>query len=118
MRYVDVLPEFRGLFDLLLKLSKHADLPKKRHEDVIPHLISARADINQTDPDYEWTPLHYAAAQGRAQLVRFLLKSKSDLNKLTKMGSTAMMLATKKQQKNVMPELRAGEFRLFVQNQL
>lgn len=86
--------------------------------DVIPHLISARADINQTDPDNEWTPLHYAAAQGRAQMVRFLLKSKSDLNKLTKTGSTAMMLASKKYQKNVMPELRAAEFRLFVQNQL
>ncbi len=91
---------------------------QKKHEDVIPHLISARSDINQTDPDYEWTPLHYAAAQGRAQLVRFLLKSKSDLKRLTKMGSTAMMIATKNQQKNVMPELRAGEFRLFVQNQL
>lgn len=86
--------------------------------DVIQYLISARANINQTDPVNEWTPLHYAADKGRAQLARFLLKSKSDLNKLTNMGATAMMLATKKNHKHVMPELRAAEFRRFVQSQL
>lgn len=93
-------------------------LPSIKNEDVIPHLISARADINQTDPVNEWSPLHYAADKDRVQLARFLLKSKSDLNQLTNMGLTAMMLATKKNRKNVMPELRAEEFRLFVQNQL
>lgn len=106
-----------SLFWFASKLSKHADL-QKHIEDVIQYLISARANINQTDPVNEWTPLHYAADKGRAQLARFLLKSKSDLNKLTNMGATAMMLATKKNHKNVMPELRAAEFRQFVQSQL
>jgi len=116
--HAEVDAKSKGGWTPLMLACSRGDLVDQQIEDVIQHLISARADINQTNPVNEWTPLHYAADKDRVQLVRFLLKSNADINKLTNKDSTAMMLATKMGQKRVMPVLRTAAFQQFVQNQL
>lgn len=59
--------------------------------EVMKLLIGAGADPNQPG----WTPLHYAAFEGKAAAVQFLLEKGADKDAVAPNGYTALMLAAR-----------------------
>jgi ankyrin repeat protein len=61
------------------------------HQPIAELLIRAGAPINHPG----WTPLHYAAFEGRLELLERLLAAGAELNALSPGSSTALMLAAR-----------------------
>ena len=59
--------------------------------DIIRTLITAGAELDHPG----WTPLHYAAFEGRAPAVQLLLEKGADKDALAPNGYTALMLAAR-----------------------
>ncbi|HEY1935586.1 MAG TPA: ankyrin repeat domain-containing protein [Acetobacteraceae bacterium] len=96
--------------------------------EVVRALLAAKADVNartvsggnpqwalvlvherpedNTTPTYGYTPLMIAAAAGRVEVVRVLLDARADMNAKTARGDTALSLAIRKKQHNVVDLLR------------
>lgn len=59
-----------------------------------------------------WTPLHYAATEGRRTFVEYLIEHGADVNAQTKAGVTPLMMAARKPSRVVVTQLlRAGAYR-------
>ena len=54
-------------------------------------LVANGAQINQSD----WTPLHYAAFEGRAEVISYLIEKGAHKDALAPNGFTALMLAAR-----------------------
>jgi len=63
----------------------------KGHLEVAKVLIANGAEVNGTG----WAPLHYAAFEGRADLVKFLLEKGADKNAVAPNEFTPLMLAVR-----------------------
>ena len=63
----------------------------KGHLGVAQLLATYGAEINHPG----WTPLHYAAFEGRAEVVKFLLEKGADKNALAPNGYSPLMLAVR-----------------------
>lgn len=61
------------------------------HDKVVDALMKAGAPINQEG----WTPLHYAAFEGRLELLEKLLVAGADVNAVAPNKSSALMLAAR-----------------------
>lgn len=60
----------------------------------------------------KWTPLHYAATEGRRTFVDYLIEHGADVNAQTKAGVTPLMMAARKPSRVVVTQLlRAGAYR-------
>ncbi|MEZ5740498.1 MAG: ankyrin repeat domain-containing protein [Burkholderiaceae bacterium] len=61
------------------------------HDPSVQRLIEKGAAVNRSG----WTPLQYAASNGRVDTIQLLIKSKADLDAVSDNGTTAMMLAAR-----------------------
>jgi len=61
----------------------------KGHVDLVNQLIAKDADVNKTG----WTPLHYAASGGQAQIISILLEHSAYIDAESPNGSTPLMMA-------------------------
>lgn len=78
---------------------------KVRELDVLLNAPSKQADINQRDPDFGLTPLHYACKSAKLSMVQYLMTHGADLNLRTPDGRTALHLAAAYSTKEVVLEL-------------
>jgi len=68
----------------------------------IKRLITKEQDANRPYGDYNWTPLHYAAWNGRVEIVEYLVNNTNvDINVQTSDGCTALYLATQKDHEKI-----------------
>jgi len=63
----------------------------KGHVGVARILVEAGAPVRKP----EWTPLHYAAFEGRAEMIRYLLDKGAEKDAIAPNGHTALMLAAR-----------------------
>jgi hypothetical protein len=63
----------------------------KGHLAIAKLLVANGAQISQSG----WAPLHYAAFEGRAEVIRYLLEKGADKDALAPNGFTALMLAAR-----------------------
>lgn len=78
--------------------------------EVCDLLLAKGANINAqlTDPEATgWTALMFACSNGKTDLVKYLLSKKADINLKAKDGSTALSLATKKKNEEIVKILKA-----------
>ena len=61
--------------------------------EVVKILLAHHVPLDMKADLYGWTPLHYAASQGRPAMVEFLLEKGVEVNARTKAGETAYNLA-------------------------
>jgi ankyrin repeat protein len=54
-------------------------------------LVEAGAEVNM----YGWSPLSYAAFNGHAEIVEYLLKRGAEIDAKTENGSTALLIAAR-----------------------
>ena len=78
------------------KRSSHGDTALmmaslKGHLAIAKLLVAHGAEVNHPG----WTPLHYAAFEGRAEVIKFLLEKGADKNALAPNGYSALMLAAR-----------------------
>lgn len=71
---------------LLIKAAMIGDLKKVRN------YVQRGGDVNVKDMN-GWTPLHYAAAQNRPELTRYLIHTHADLNSTSKYNQTPLHIA-------------------------
>ncbi|KAF6198778.1 hypothetical protein GE061_006800 [Apolygus lucorum] len=84
------------LEDSLRKAACEGDL------DLVIELILKGTNVNARQIINGWTPLHWAAKRGRAEIVRYLLEKGADPNILTENGETAANLATTSEVRKVL----------------
>src|SRR6185369_14420874 len=75
---------------------------------ILTALIEKGADVKVRQKDHEWTPLMEAAAEGRVDTVRELLKRGADVNAHDVTGVTALMEAVKKNSHGLVAALLAA----------
>lgn len=63
----------------------------KGHGGIAELLVKHGAQVNQSG----WTPLHYAAFEGRAEVIKFLLAKGAEVDAQAPNGYTALMLAAR-----------------------
>ncbi len=63
----------------------------KGHTEVVKALLAGGAELNPSG----WSPLHYAAFEGRAETVKFLLDKGADKNAIAPNEFTPLMLAVR-----------------------
>ena len=81
----------------------------KGREAEFDRLLKLGAKVNKTRG---WTPLHYAATEGRTSMMKRLIELGADVNAQTKAGITALDMAARKPSREaVMMLLRAGAYR-------
>lgn len=59
--------------------------------DLVKRLVARGAQVNHTG----WTPLHYAATTGQAEVIEFLLESNAYIDAASENGTTPLMLAAR-----------------------
>eukprot|EP00434_Breviolum_minutum_P015901 symbB.v1.2.014013.t2/scaffold1012.1/size144332/6 len=75
---------------------------QNHHLQVVSLLLEAGADYNKATTMYGATPLHWATLHGHVDAVRLLLAANADLDKKTCRGLTAMHLAVRKSNMELM----------------
>lgn len=75
---------------------KEAVCAKNFMVEIIQTLVLAGADVDDSDPNDRWTPLHHAASLGRFQAVRVLLHHGASTNMADAKGRSPIYLAGKK----------------------
>lgn len=63
----------------------------KGHLDIVKLLVDKGAEVSHGG----WAPLHYAAFEGRAEVLRYLMEKRADKNALAPNGYSALMLAVR-----------------------
>jgi ankyrin repeat protein len=77
--------------------------------EIIKLLLENGADINyasKSKPDLELTALMIAAAEGRLEIVKYLAENDANLNLKTKFGETALSLAEKNKNRDLVAYLK------------
>lgn len=75
----------------LLEAAKIGDLEAAKAAKAAGGALNARDSV----PNDGWTPLHWAAASGHAQVAQFLLKEKTPVDQPSHSGSSALKLAAR-----------------------
>jgi ankyrin repeat protein len=65
----------------------------KQGADVVRVLLEAGADPNLDEESYHWSPLHFAARDGNAEVVRLLLQHGANVNAMNSDRETPLALA-------------------------
>jgi len=94
--YMDVVTLLVNRKASVARRSAHGDTALmfaclKGHLEIARLLVAHGAQINQT----AWTPLHYAAFEGRAAVISYLIEKGADKDALAPNGFTALMLAAR-----------------------
>ena len=76
-------------------------------KDLVELLLANKADINATDNERHWTPLHHAASVGRPGMAELLLDRGADVNAQSAGGHTPLSLASSRAEK-MLSARRAG----------
>lgn len=71
----------------------HAVLAESSREEIVAMLISAGADVNAKDKGQQWTPLAFAAREGKVAICKILLDSGSDIEAIDVFGNTPLWRA-------------------------
>src|SRR5439155_24639342 len=71
----------------------HALLASDASLGIVKLLIQNGADVNLREPKQQWTALHFAAREGRAEIVKLLLDNKSEVDARDSFGNTPLWRA-------------------------
>jgi ankyrin repeat protein len=71
----------------------HAILADKASVEVIMLLIQNGANVKLAEPAQQWTPLHFAARDNRADIVKVLLENKAEVDARDVFGNTPLWRA-------------------------
>jgi ankyrin repeat protein len=70
--------------------------------ETVRSLVAGGADVNARHLEGGSTPLHFAAAQGRAEIALLLIEHGADVNAATKYGDTALAIAIRRADQEIM----------------
>ncbi|KAA6407803.1 MAG: ankyrin repeat nuc-2 [Lasallia pustulata] len=87
-RRANMLPDAEGLYP------QHLVARSGRTSELLQILQRYGADLDQRDKLYQWTPLFYAASEGRVNCVKGLLDSGADVDIIDEKQLAAMYYAT------------------------
>ncbi len=68
---------------------------------IMDNLLFGKADINEAENNYGWTPLHIAAGMGNIKVASQLLTKGADVNLRDKHGATALDMAVAQSEKRM-----------------
>lgn len=71
----------------------HAILVESCSEDIVSALIRAGADVNAKDNGQQWTPLAFAARDGKLRICELLLESGAEIDSIDLFGNTPLWRA-------------------------
>jgi ankyrin repeat protein len=69
--------------------------------EIVNLLLSKNIPLNNDANIYGWTPSHYAALNGHAEMIRFLVEKKFDINQRTLSGRSVYNIAEENDQNDV-----------------
>ena len=90
---VNLMSNQMTLIDSIKLLSPKSPYPSNIMMDIFDLLLNSGADVNIPDPDYDRTPLMYAADIGNVICVRKLIDKGADISTANKRGYTACTIA-------------------------
>ncbi len=68
---------------------------------ILDNLLFGKADIDEPEDNYGWTPLHVAAGMGNIRIAGQLLSKGANINIRDKHGATALDMATAQSEKKM-----------------
>jgi ankyrin repeat protein len=68
---------------------------------IMDNLLFGKADINEPEDNYGWTPLHVAAGMGNVKVAGQLLSKGADVNLRDKHGATPLDMAVAQSEKRM-----------------
>lgn len=74
--------------------------------DIVNLLLAKGIPLEEQTDRYGWTPVHVAAANGRAAMIRLLAERKFDISKRTLSGNSPFNIAEEKRHAEVMKVIR------------
>ena len=74
--------------------------------DIVNLLISKNIPLSNDENIYGWTPAHYAARNGKAEMIRFLDAKGFDINHKTRSGKSVYNIAQEYDQEEVMRAIK------------
>jgi ankyrin repeat protein len=74
--------------------------------DIVNMLITKKIPLNNDENIYGWTPAHYAAQNGQAEMIRFLDAKGFDINHKTRSGKSVYNIAQAYDQVEVMRAIK------------
>ncbi len=75
--------------------------------EIVNILLAKNIPLNNDPNRYGWTPAHYAAENGHAAMIKFLVDKGIDLNKRTLSGKSVYNIAEENDQKEVLATIAA-----------
>jgi len=73
----------------------------KDRTGIMDNLLFGKADINEPEDNYGWTPLHVAAGMGNIKVAGQLLSKGADVNARDKRGATPLDMADAQSEKRM-----------------
>ncbi len=74
---------------------------KEDRTGIMDNLLFGKADINEPEENYGWTPLHVAAGMGNVKVAGQLLSKGADINLRDKHGATPLDMAVSQSEKKM-----------------
>ena len=74
--------------------------------EIVSMLLSRNIPMNNDANQYGWTPAHYAAMNGHAGMIRFLVEKNFDINQRTLSGKSVYNIAEENNQSDVLETIR------------
>ena len=68
---------------------------------IMDNLLFGKADVNESEDNYGWTPLHIAAGMGNIKVAGQLLSKDANINLRDKHGATPLDMATAQSEKKM-----------------
>jgi len=74
--------------------------------EIVNLLLSKNISLNNDANRYGWTPAHYAAFNGHAGMIRFLVKNNLEINQRTLSGKSVYNIAEENNQREVLKTIK------------